>query len=193
MKKSIFIVLAVAVALLTACGESKTEKKDASNDESANVENVDSDEPDQPAPVEEKVEESAPKPSIVVEDVKLPSQLKDKVEIVKVSKKVLNNNYPEVTITFKLLSTVDTKPLCSRGGQMWIIGVGQDEDGADVEELLPGYREWRSGDRTGDQFKGFLESDPGETITLSFTGNTSPNVRADLEKVKKFKLKLTKP
>ncbi len=186
MKRSFFIVFVIAVALLTACNESKTERKRSSKDRRANVEKED-------FVQAEAVEASAPKSGIEVENVKLPSQLKDKVEVVKVSKKVGSSNYPEVTITFKLLSTVNTKPLCSSGGQMWIIGVGQDEDGADVEELLPGYREWRSGDSRGDQFKGFLESDPGETITLSFTGDKSANVRADLEKVKKFKLKLTKP
>ena len=189
MKRSFFIVFVIAVALLTACNESKTERKRSLKDRHAKVEEVERENFVQ----SEAVEASAPKSGIEVENVKLPSQLKDKVEVVKVSKKVGSSNYPEVTITFKLLSTVNTKPLCSSGGQMWIIGVGQDEDGADVEELLPGYREWRSGDSRGDQFKGFLESDPGETITLSFTGGKSANVRADLEKVKKFKLKLTKP
>ena len=130
--------------------------------------------------------------SIELSDVSLPSQLKDKVEVIRVSKKVKSTGYPEVTVTFKLLSTVNTKPLCGSTNQMWLIGIGQDEDGADVEELLPGYREWRSQDRDGRQFKEFLESEPGETITLSFTGNDSGSTRSDLERVAKFKLKITK-
>ena len=130
--------------------------------------------------------------SITVENVILPAKLKDKVEVIKVSKKVNTTKSPAVSITFKLLSTVDTKPLVGRCKQMWIYGIGQDEDGADVEELLPGYREWRSGDSNGSMFKEFLESEPGTTITLQFTGNTSPTVRADLERVTKFKLQLTK-
>ena len=83
--------------------------------------------------------------------------------------------------------------MCSEYGQMWIIGIGQTENGVDVEELLPYYREWRSGDSDGKEFKEFLESEPDETITLEFTGDNKSNndVESDLEKVKKFKLKIT--
>ena len=83
--------------------------------------------------------------------------------------------------------------MCSECGQMWIVGVGQAENGVDVKELLPNYREWRSGDSDGSEFKEFLESEPDETITLEFTGDkeSSSNVESDLEKVKKFKLKIT--
>lgn len=83
--------------------------------------------------------------------------------------------------------------MCSAGGQMWLIGVGQNENGVDVKELLPSYREWRSGDSYGSEFKQFLEGDPDETITLEFTGDkdSSTDVASDLKKVKKFKLKIT--
>ncbi len=128
--------------------------------------------------------------SIELEDVVLPSQLKDKVEVIKVSKKV-SNGFPHVAVTFKLLSTVNTKPLCGYTNQFWIVGFAQDEDGAPIDALGSG--EWRSGDSRGDQFKEFLEGEPGETITLSFSGINPPNVSAELDKVKKFQLKITKP
>ena len=83
--------------------------------------------------------------------------------------------------------------MCNEYGQLWIVGVGQTENGVDVKELLPYYREWRSGDSDGEEFKEFLESEPDETITLEFTGDkeSSDDVESDLEKVKKFKLKIT--
>ena len=126
-------------------------------------------------------------------NVLLPSQLKGKVEIISAEKSIGSYGYPEMEITFKLLSTVNTSSLCSEYGQMWIVGVGQTENGVDVKELLPNYREWRSSDSDGNEFKAFLESEPGETITLQFTGDkdSSNDVESDLEKVKKFKLKIT--
>ena len=125
-------------------------------------------------------------------NVLLPSQLKGKVEVITANKSVGSNGYPSMVITFKLLSTINTSSMCSQYGQMWIVGVGQTENGVDVKEFLPSYREWRSDDSDGREFKEFLESEPGETITLEFTGaNKSSNVKSDLEKVKKFKLKIT--
>ena len=126
-------------------------------------------------------------------NVLLPSQLKGKVEVITANKSVGSNGYPSMVITFKLLSTINTSSMCSQYGQMWIVGVGQTENGVDVKELLPFYREWRSGDSDGREFKEFLESEPGETITLEFTGSkeSSNNVALDLAKVKKFKLKIT--
>jgi hypothetical protein len=131
--------------------------------------------------------------SFDLSNVLLPSQLKGKVEIISAEKSVGSFGYPKMEITFKLLSTVNTSSMCSEHGQMWIVGVGQTENGVDVKELLPNYREWRSGDSDGEEFKAFLESEPEETITLEFTGgNSSSNdVSADLEKVKKLKLKIT--
>lgn len=124
-------------------------------------------------------------------NVLLPSQLKGKVEVIHAEMSVGSLDYPSMEITFKLLSTINTSSMCSQYGQMWIVGVGQTENGVDVKELLPSYREWRSDDSDGREFKEFLESEPGETITLEFTGaNKSSNVKSDLEKVKKFKLKI---
>lgn len=131
--------------------------------------------------------------SFSASNVILPSQLKGKVSVVSASKSVNSYGYPEVSVTFKLLSKVNTKSMCSSYGQMWIVGVGQNASGVDVKELLPNYKEWRSDDSDGDQFKSFLEGSPGETITLDFTGSkdNSNNVSADLAKVAKFKLKIT--
>ena len=142
---------------------------------------------------EEPTETSEGSSSFDLNNVLLPSQLKGKVEVISAEKSVGSYGYPEMEITFKLLSTVNTSSMCSEHGQMWIIGLGQTENGVDVKELLPNYREWRSGDSDGEEFKAFLESEPGETITLQFTGDnsSSDNVAADLEKVKKFKLKIT--
>lgn len=131
--------------------------------------------------------------SFDVNNVIIPSQLKGKVEVISTEKSVDSYGYPTMEITFKLLSKVSTSSLCSEYGQMWIVGIGQTENGVDVKELLPNYREWRSGDSDGNEFKEFLESEPGETITLEFTGSkeSSDDVDSDLEKVKKFKLKIT--
>jgi hypothetical protein len=137
----------------------------------------------------EEVKES----SFDLNNVLLPSQLKGKVEVISAEKSVSKYGYPSMEITFKLLSKVNTSSMLSEYGQMWIVGVGQNENGVDVKELLPSYREWRSGDSDGKEFKEFLESEPDETITLEFTGDkdSSNDVESDLEKVKKFKLKIT--
>ena len=131
--------------------------------------------------------------SFDLNNVLLPSQLKGKVEVISAEKSVDSYGFPAMNITFKLLSKVNTSSMCSEYGQMWIVGVGQTENGVDVKELLPNYREWRSGDSDGKEIKGFLEGEPGETLTLEFTGSkeSSSNVESDLEKVKKFKLKIT--
>lgn len=138
---------------------------------------------------EEEREETS---SFELSNVLLPSQLKGKVEVINAEKSVGSNGYPSMEITFRLLSTINTSSMCSQYGQMWIVGVGQTENGVDVKELLPFYREWRSGDSDGKEFKEFLESEPDETITLEFTGSkeSSNDVESDLEKVKKFKLKI---
>lgn len=131
--------------------------------------------------------------SFDLNNVLLPSQLKGKVEVISAEKSVDSYGFPSMNITFKLLSKVNTSSMCSEYGQMWIVGVGQTENGVDVKELLPNYREWRSGDSDGKEIKGFLEGEPGETLTLEFIGSneSSSNVESDLEKVKKFKLKIT--
>ena len=57
---------------------------------------------------------------------------------------------------------------------------------------MPNYNEWRSDDS---EFKTFLESEPGETINMTFTGSnaeeSSESVSSLCEKVNKFKLKIT--
>ena len=118
------------------------------------------------------------------------SQLKGKVEVINAEKSVNRHGLPSMEITFRLLSTINTSSMCDQYGQLWIFGVGQTENGVDVKELLPNYREWRPNDSDGREFKNFLESEPGETITFEFTGDNelSNDVNTDLEKVKKFKL-----
>lgn len=150
-------------------------------------------EPKADVPAANTEETSASEDAFGVENVLLPSQLKGKVEVISAEKSVGRYGYPCVTVSFKLLQKVNTSSMCSAGGQMWLIGVGQNENGVDVKELLPNYREWRSGDSDGSEFKQFLEGDPDETITLEFTGDkdSSNDVASDLKKVKKFKLKIT--
>ena len=154
---------------LSSIVEEDDESKSESKDESSEVEEV--------------------KPSL---EVILPSSLKGKVEIAFCGEVTESSyGYPEVEIGFKLLETVNTSSLVSSYGQMWIVGVGQDENGRDVKELLPNYGEWRSGDSDGKEFKEFLESEPGETINLTFTGGKEGDVSEGIEKVAKFKLKIT--
>lgn len=143
---------------------------------------------------ESGVADAEPESSFGSENIILPSQLKGNVEVVSASKSVSSLGYPEVNVTFKLLKKVNTKPLLSQYGQMWIVGVGQDEKGVDVKGLLPSYREWRSDDSDGNEFKEFLEGDPDDTITMRFSGSkeNSSDVSAELAQVEKFKLKLTK-
>ena len=142
---------------------------------------------------DEAIETSDATSSFGLGNVLLPSQLKGKVEVINAEKSVDSYGFPSMEITFKLLSTVNTSSMCSEYGQMWIVGVGQTENGVDVKELLPFYREWRTDDSDGKEFKEFLESEPDETITLEFSGSkeSSNDVKSDLEKVKKFKLKIT--
>ncbi|MBR3444111.1 MAG: hypothetical protein IKG96_10720 [Bacteroidaceae bacterium] len=136
----------------------------------------------------------------------LPSNLQGKVEVVSVDGvNVDEDAYPQISVTFKLLQTVNTAPLASQYGQLWIVGVAQDASGRDVSELLPSYKQWRSGDSDGSEFKQFLEDAPGNTITLYFTGDNGldplendadkidaakQRVSAAAEKVAKFKLKV---
>lgn len=166
-----------AALLLTACGGSDNSTNNAS-----------------PAPVESKntkqTEEVLP---FDVANVIMPHQLKGKVEAIRAKKYVNPDGFPMMEITFKLIGTVKTSSLVGSTNQMWIIGIGQTEEGVDVAELLPSYREWRCNqDTDGSKFKSFLESEPDETITLVFSADKSDNVKEDLGKVKKFKLMITK-
>lgn len=125
-------------------------------------------------------------------EVILPSSLKGKIEVASCGEvKTDTYGYPYVEIGFKLLQTVNTSSMVSSYNQMWIVGVGQDKDGLNVKELLPNYGEWRTGDSDGKEFKEFLESEPGETINLTFTGGKAGNVYEGIKKIAKFKLTIT--
>ena len=155
------------------------------------AEKSDSSKPSGEEESDEAIESSEEDSSFELSNVLLPSQLKGKVKVVSAEKSVSGYGYPSMEITFELLKKVNTSSMCSQYGQMWIVGVGQTENGVDVKGLLPNYREWRSDDSDGKEFKEFLESEPGETITLEFTGDkeSSNDVESDLEKVKKLKFR----
>ena len=136
----------------------------------------------------------------------LPSNLQGKVEVVSVDGVDVDvYAYPEISVTFKLRQTVNTASLVSEYGQLWIVGVAQDVTGSDVKELLPNYKQWRSDDSDGEEFKQFLEDAPGNTITMHFTGDNGldalendaskieaarSRVNDAASRVKKFRLKL---
>jgi hypothetical protein len=112
---------------------------------------------------------------VLVENIKLPSQIKKQVEAVGNEDGYFpiyldKYHYPSVDVTFRLLETVNTAPLASSYGQMWLHAVPLKANGANVVDIIPSYDEWRSDDSDGSQFKNFLESEPGETITLTFKG-----------------------
>ena len=146
-----------------------------------------------PQDIQPVIEEEPVTPNI---EAILPSNLKGKVEVTDVSSVSVNSyGYPEIDVTFKLLSTVNTASMASEYGQLWIVGVGQDEQGRNVKELLPNYKEWRTDDSDGIEFKEFLEGEPGNTITMTFTGDNSDGdsdaVEEAIGKVAKFQLKIT--
>ena len=136
----------------------------------------------------------------------LPPQLQGKVEVVSVDGVSIDENaYPTISVTFKLLQTVNTAPLASQYGQLWIVGVAQDASGRDITALLPNYKQWRTNDSDGTEFKQFLEDTAGSTITMHFTGDNGldplesdeskisaarQRVSEDAEQIAKFKLKL---
>lgn len=164
--------------------------------------------------VEEVVEESH-LAILKPEQIVLPSSIKGSVEIIpeddgNVYVDFDSNNYPVISLTFKLLKKVDTSSLVSEYGQMWIVGHAQDSKGREIDDLNPKSitsREWRCGDSDGNKFKEFLEGDIDETITLQFTGESNFEMfEKDNDKIEagkkmteeaakklgKFKLSLTK-
>ncbi|MBE6240602.1 MAG: hypothetical protein E7115_03800 [Bacteroidales bacterium] len=115
---------------------------------------------------------------VLVENVKLPKSISGSVELVANEDGYFpiyldEYNYPSIDFTFKLLKSVNTAPLSSAYGQMWLNGVPQKSNGANVKDLIPSYDEWRSDDSDGRQFKNFLEGEVGETITMTFTGENN--------------------
>lgn len=192
MKKQILIIslISLVVLTITACGS-----REQKSPEDIILAQTEASPVEEPAP--------APLASLQPEDISLPNQIKDKVEILNGSNGSIpvtidNNGYPNISITFKLKETVtNTKPFWFSGcEQIFIYGIGQDSEGRDVEELLPSYKEWRTDDRDGSMFKDFLESEPGETLTLEFTGDACQEGKAAtseaVKKLAKFKLKFSK-
>ncbi len=113
------------------------------------------------------------------ENIILPIEIRDAVEIIPEDDGYVycdfdENDFPTVSLTFKLLKPVNTNSI--NPGQFWIVGHAQDIKGRNIDDLNPkniSSREWRSGDSDGSQFKGFLEGDVDETITLDFTGENN--------------------
>ena len=146
--------------------------------------------------------------NITVENVVLPASLNGKVKVLKAGEVTMDKHgFPSLTVTFELIETVNTKPLASAYGQLWIVGVAQDEIGATITELMPNYNEWRTEDNSGDQAKAFLEGEPGDTLTLTFTGANNielfekdnekikagnEKTKAGIEKMYKFKIVISK-
>lgn len=164
--------------------------------------------------VEEVVEESH-LAILKPEQIVLPSSIKGSVEIIpeddgNVYVVFDSNNFPMISLTFKLLKKVNTSSLVSEYGQMWIVGHAQDAKGREIDDLNPKSitsREWRCDDSDGNKFKEFLEGDIDETITLQFTGERNFEVfEKDNDKIEagkkmteeaakklgKFKLSITK-
>lgn len=164
--------------------------------------------------VEEVVEESH-LAILKPEQIVLPSSIKGSVEIIpeddgNVYVDFDSNNFPMISLTFKLLKKVNTSSLVSEYGQMWIVGHAQDAKGREIDDLNPKSitsREWRCDDSDGNKFKEFLEGDIDETITLQFTGERNFEVfEKDNDKIEagkkmteeaakklgKFKLSITK-
>lgn len=133
-----------------------------------------------------------------VENILLPAPLKGSVEIVPEGNGTVyvdldEDNYPTISLTFKLLKNVSTASLASSYGQMWLVGHAQDAQGRDIYDLNPKSitsREWRSGDSDGHDFKNFLEGDVNETITLLFHGENNIELfEKDAAKIQEGKAK----
>lgn len=210
MRKSFSIfTLLLAGLILANCGN-------GSKSSTTSVEeNTDTDAVEASNEVVEEVVEESHLAILKPEQIVLPSSIKGSVEIIpeddgNVYVDFDSNNYPVISLTFKLLKKVDTSSLVSEYGQMWIVGHAQDSKGREIDDLNPKSitsREWRCGDSDGNKFKEFLEGDIDETITLQFTGESNFEVfEKDNDKIEagkkmteeaakklgKFKLSLTK-
>lgn len=218
MKKSfLFFTMLLAGLTVASCGNGSKESTTASVEETSIEENSDNalTEEANEAVVEEEAVEVSHLAVLTPEQIVLPSPIKGCVEIIpeddgNVYVDFDSNNYPVISLTFKLLKKVGTSSLVSEYGQMWIVGHAQDAKGREIDDLNPKNitsREWRSGDSDGKEFKEFLEGDIDETITLQFTGESnielfekdSDKIEAGKKKTEeaakklgKFKLSLTK-
>lgn len=195
MKKNyLFVAVLLAGLTFASCGNGS--KKEATIPEEVDTIVVDKTvDTDTSAETENVVEEShlaVLKPEQIV----LPSAIKGSVEIVpeddgNIYVDFNDHNFPEISLTFKLLKKVDTSSLVSEYGQMWIVGHAQDAKGRNIDDLNPkniSSREWRSGDSDGKEFKEFLESDIDETITLQFCGERNIELfEEDNEKIESGK------
>lgn len=183
MKKFfLFVTMLLAGLSFTSCGNGSKESAPAPVDETS-IEEVSDDAGALDEEIEE-VKESVEESHLAVlkaDQIMLPSAIKGCVEIIpeddgNVYVDFNSHNYPEISLTFKLLKKVDTSSLVSEYGQMWIVGHAQDVKGREIDDLNPKNitsREWRCGDSDGKKFKEFLESDIDETITLQFTGESN--------------------
>ena len=192
MKKN-FLLIVCAFALVFgfySCGGSEDKKEQEKQNDAMTVESEESEKQEtvqdkaEPAPAPEPVKE---KPSIEIE---LPSEIKDNVEVIKVSKSKDRFGSPIISVTFNLLATVDTKNFAGKNG-IYLLGVAQDEDGVEIEELTPTSSGWASLDDK--KFIKFLEGEPGNKERIEFYGNDrNIDVNAELEKVKRFKFSISK-
>ncbi len=155
-------------------GNDQTEQVSSSSESEKEIST--SEEEDQKESTDEAIGHLA---QIKAENIILPKEIRDAVEIIPEDDGFVycdfdENDYPTVSLTFKLLKTVNTSSISP--GQMWIVGHAQDIKGRDINDLNPKSitsREWRTGDSDGSAFKGFLEGDVDETLTLDFTGENN--------------------
>ena len=215
MRKSFSIFTLLLAGLILANCDNGSKSSTTSVDETSVEENTDNAAVEESNEVVEEVVEESHLAILKPEQIVLPSSIKGSVEIIpeddgNVYVDFDSNNYPVISLTFKLLKKVGTSSLVSEYGQMWIVGHAQDAKGREIDDLNPKNitsREWRSGDSDGKEFKEFLEGDIDETITLQFTGESnielfekdSDKIEAGKKKTEeaakklgKFKLSLTK-
>lgn len=215
MRKSFSIFTLLLAGLILANCDNGSKSSTTSVDETSVEENTDNAAVEESNEVVEEVVEESHLAILKPEQIVLPSSIKGSVEIIpeddgNVYVDFDSNNYPVISLTFKLLKKVGTSSLVSEYGQMWIVGHAQDAKGREIDDLNPKNitsREWRSGDSDGKEFKEFLKGDIDETITLQFTGESnielfekdSDKIEAGKKKTEeaakklgKFKLSLTK-
>lgn len=174
MKKNYCLLLLVMIMMFASC----TEKKNSVSADSSSEESIESKAEESVESEDNQVKHLA---VLSPENILLPASLKGAVEIVpeddgNVYVDFDNNNYPKISLTFKLLKNISTENIVDGYGQLFLVGHAQDAKGRNIDDLNPkniSSREWRSGDSQGKEFKGFLEGDVDNTITLEFTGENN--------------------
>ena len=210
-----FITTLLAALIIVSCGNGSKESTTVPAEGTSIEEKANDALTDETNDAVEEADEESHLVVLTPEQIVLPSSIKGCVEIIpeddgNVYVDFDSNNYPVISLTFKLLKKVGTSSLVSEYGQMWIVGHAQDAKGREIDDLNPKSitsREWRCGDSDGKKFKEFLEGDIDETITLQFTGesnietfeNDNDKIEAGKKKTEeaakklgKFKLSLTK-